>query len=464
MRLSFLNYPFLFIFFIGSILSTGSFAQINSVTSGEQLLTELKISTFDIDATPPVGSYLAYDKMENSGELGLRARGLVLLGNGKPVVLCAVDWLGIANEGQDAFKKALAEAADTDIDRVVVHTLHQHDAPVCDFSAERILKRNGIKPQSFKSDFQRKFIKRLKAVVENSVKTPRPVTHYSIGAAPVYKVASNRRIMDENGRMMPMRGSSCKDSLLQAKPEGIIDSMVSVIGLWNGDTPVAVLSFYATHPQSYYLTRVANPDFPGIARFFRQLEVPDALHVHFNGAGGNIAAGKYNDGSHETRAVLAARLADGMKRAWELGKPVEINVSEVGWFTEAVSLQPAKGVKEQIELEMKTGNMRYLTNNIQKLAWIKRAEKGQQINISCLKLGNARILFMPGKPFVEYQLAAKAMHPELFVAMAAYGDYGPFYIGTREAYKQGGYEIEVSPVTCDAEEVLITAMKKLLAH
>ncbi|MDI9605718.1 MAG: hypothetical protein QM305_10440 [Bacteroidota bacterium] len=44
--------------------------------------------------------------------------------------------------------------------------------------------------------------------------------------------------------------------------------------------------------------------------------VPDALHIHFNGAGGNVAAGKYNDGSHENRLILAKRLADGMKRAW----------------------------------------------------------------------------------------------------------------------------------------------------
>lgn len=464
MKPSFLNYPFLFIFIVGSILGGSSFAQIDSVYFGEQLHTELKVSTFDIDATPPVGSYLAYDKMENSGELGLRARGLVLLGNGKPVVLCAVDWLGIANEGQDAFKKALADAAVTDVDRVVVHTLHQHDAPVCDFSAERILKKNGIKPKSFKSDFQRKFIKKLKLAVENSVKKPHPVTHYSIGAAPVRKVASNRRILDENGMIMEMRGSSCKDSLIREKPVGVIDSMVSVIGLWNGDTPVAVLSFYATHPQSYYLTKIANPDFPGIARYYRQLEIPDALHVHFNGAGGNIAAGKYNDGSHEIRAVLAARLADGMKRAWELNDPTEIKPGDVGWSTEAVSMQPAKGVAEEIELKMKTEDSRYLTNNIQKLAWIKRVEKGRQINLSCLKLGKARILFMPGELFVEYQLAAKAMHPELFVAMAAYGDYGPFYIGTKEAYSQGGYEIDVSPVTPDAEEVLMSAMKKLLAN
>jgi len=43
----------------------------------------------------------------------LRARGIVLLGAGEPIVLCAVDWIGIANEGQDVFRQALAEAAGT---------------------------------------------------------------------------------------------------------------------------------------------------------------------------------------------------------------------------------------------------------------------------------------------------------------------------------------------------------------
>ena len=42
---------------------------------------------------------------------------------GEPIVLCAVDWIGIANEGHDAFRDALAEAAGTTRDRVAVHTL-----------------------------------------------------------------------------------------------------------------------------------------------------------------------------------------------------------------------------------------------------------------------------------------------------------------------------------------------------
>ena len=40
-------------------------------------------------------------------------------------------------------------------------------------------------------------------------------------------------------------------------------------------------------------------------------------------------------------------------------------------------------------------------------------------------VGTVRMLHTPGELFVEYQLAAKAMRPDLHVAMAAYGDYGP---------------------------------------
>jgi len=65
----------------------------------------------------------------------------------------------------------------------------------------------------------------------------------------------------------------------------------------------------------------------------------------------------------------------------------------------------------------------------------------------------------------EYQLAAKAERPDLFVAMAAYGDYGPGYIGTAVAYQQGGYEVTEyasSNVAPEVEGVLMTAIKKLL--
>jgi len=54
--------------------------------------------------------------------------------------------------------------------------------------------------------------------------------------------------------------------------------------------------------------------------------------------------------------------------------------------------------------------------------------------------------------------------PGRFLAMAAYGDYGPGYIGTRIAYSQGGYETgPVSRTSPEVEDILMTALRELLA-
>src|SRR5437763_1521045 len=135
------------------LLSTSALAQ-SIQTNATPSQPGLSLALFDIDATPPIGSMMAYDPVTNKWDLGLRARGIVLLGAGQPIVLCAVDWIGIANESYDAFREGLAQAAGTIPSRVAVHTLHQHDAPDCDFSAEKLLRDAGLEPRQFESSFQ----------------------------------------------------------------------------------------------------------------------------------------------------------------------------------------------------------------------------------------------------------------------------------------------------------------------
>lgn len=429
-------------------------------------LAALRISTFDIDATPPIGSLLAYDPVTNRWDLGLRARGIVLLGSGEPIVLCAVDWIGIANGGHDAFREGLARAAGTSPQRVAVHSLHQHDAPDCDFSAEQLLKDVGLDPRQYDSHFQRQVIDGLETAIREALPRAQPVTHLGLGAAKVDKVASNRRILGPDGKVRDTRWTATTDPKVRAEPEGVIDPDVSLVSFWNGERPLAVLSYYATHPQSYYRTGIPNPDFPGIARFFRQLAVPEALHVHFDGAGGNIGAGKYNDGSPTNRVVLAERLADGMRRAWENTKRQPIAAGDVTWGVAPVSLPPAKHLsREKLEAQLAARDPKFVVEgNASRLAWLRRCQAGHTIEIACLGLGTARILHLPGESFVEYQLAAKALRPESFVAVAAYGDYAPWYIGTAIAYEQGGYETSpsASNVAPEVEGVLMSTMRTLL--
>ena len=209
------------------------------------------------------------DRVINTWDMSLRARGIVLLGAGKPVVLCSVDWIGIANDAQDEFKRVMAEAAGTVPERVAVHTIHQHDAPICDFGAENYLKEAGLDPLSYESTFTKQVMYRLADAIRASLKNAQPFNQVGLGEAPVYKVASNRRILGPDGLVRATRYTTCADSALRAEPEGLIDPIVSVVSFWNDDKPLAVLSYYAVHPQSYYQTGLPNPDFPGIARFYQ---------------------------------------------------------------------------------------------------------------------------------------------------------------------------------------------------
>ena len=427
----------------------------------------LRLAVFDIDVTPPIGFHMAYDPVVAHWELGLQARGIVLLGADEPIALCAFDWIGISNEAHDAFRDAIARAAGTTRERVAVHCLHQHDAPACDFTTEKILRDNGLELSRHDGDFPREVLARLEEAVAAALPKAQPVTHLGLGEAEVFEVASNRRILGPDGKVRAMRFTACGDPNLRAEPEGVIDPMVSVISLWNEEKPVAVLSYYACHPQSYYRTGIPNPDFPGLARFFRQLAVPAALHVHFTGPGGNIGAGKYNDGSPENRLVLAERLADGMRRAWESTEKTPIAPGDVNWGVAPVALPlPEYLSLERFQNELTQGDdpTAFLSGNASKLAWIQRCAEGHKIDVTCLSLGNGRILNMPGELFVEYQLTAKEEGDGLFVAMAAYGNYAPGYIGTVAAYEEGGYETSerASNVSPEAEAVLMAAIKQLL--
>lgn len=438
---------------------------VAATTTNANAAEPLRIATFDIDASPPVGSPLAYDTTTEV-LIPLSCRGVVLIGDGKPVVLCAVDWIGIGNLGNLLFRSALAEAAATTPDRVAVHTLHQHDAPACDLSVTRLLKSYGVSGIRYDDRFCRDVIKRAQAAVKQAMKKTTPITHIGLGQGKIEKVASNRRILGDDGKVKHVRYTASRNPKIRAFPAGTIDPMLKMIAFYNNDKPIVALTYYATHPQSYYRTGKANPDFPGIARNQRQKST-GTLHVHFNGAGGNIGAGKWNDGSKKNRQVLADRVAAGMKIAWETLKKSPVSATDLKWSTAKVRLPPAKHLdmkKLKGILEDKSAKKPAKVAAARNLIWLSRCKAKDVTLLSCLSIKNARVLHMPGELFVEYQLAAQKLRPKLFVAMAAYGDYAPGYIGTKIAYSQGGYETSprASRVAPGVEAVLMEGVRALL--
>ncbi|MFN4258204.1 MAG: hypothetical protein ACK4RK_02845 [Gemmataceae bacterium] len=450
----------------------------------------LRVAVFRVDATPRVGSPVAYALARKIDD-PLSARGIVLLGAGKPIVLCAVDWIGIGNGGHDLWREKLAEAAGTAVDRVAVHVLHQHDGVRCDLTAEELLAEHGLGGKRCDPAFIRQVIWNTAAAIRDAIGKAQPVTHVGIGVAAVEKVASNRRILGPDGKVKLFRMSSWRISEPIAKrleesaaqegytisprhaeeamaaPEGVIDPLLRMVSLWNGDRPLVCLTYYATHPQSYFGEGDVTAEFVGLARAQREQALNGLPHVHFNGAGGNIAAGKYNDGTPKSRVLLTERMADGMRRAWEATQKTPLTTQDIAWRVCPVAL-PANERLDLAELRKTLADTsaspsaRYAAAT--KIAFLDRLQKGHKIDLSCLRLQNAYLLHLPGELFVEYQLAAQKLKPDATVCMAAYGDYGTGYIGTASAYSQGGYETSPrsSNVGPEVEEVLMRGIRELL--
>ncbi|MEO1529281.1 MAG: hypothetical protein AAFX06_28000 [Planctomycetota bacterium] len=426
---------------------------------------ELRVGVFNVDVSPPVGSPLAYDPCVEVTD-PLTCRGVVIQGAGQPIVLASIDWLGVANESYSELRQSIAKSVGTQVNRVSVHSIHQHDAPRCDFSAAAILNHYGSTHSHYDVAWARGVFAKIADAASKAVADSKVVNAIAVGQATVKEVASNRRMLDESGKVFVTRYTACRNPEIRALPVGTIDPLLRSITLLNGNQPVAVLTYYATHPQSYYRTGQANPDFPGYARNKRELET-GIPHIHFNGAGGNIGAGKWNDGAKENRAVLAAKVAQGMRDAYDTANRQSITVSDVSWKTLAVALPLGEHLIEKdlvATLNSPTSKETEKLTAAKHLAWLRRTRAGEQIDIGCLSLGTARVLHLPGELFVEYQLAASRMRAESFVAMAAYGEYGPGYIGTEIAYSQGGYETSgrASRVGPSSETVLMDAMRSLL--
>jgi len=169
----------------------------------------------------------------------------------------------------------------------------------------------------------------------------------------------------------------------------------------------------------------------------------------------------------QNRAILAGRLVAGMEAAWKATQKTPLQAKDVQWRVKPVVL-PLRNMYQDIsKMEAVLKDPRAGTANriraARDIAWARRVKAKDPIELTCLRLGNESILHFPGELFVEYQLAAQTMRPNDFVAMAAYGDYAPGYIGDAISYTQGGYETgKVSRVAPEVEGILIPALKELL--
>ncbi len=426
---------------------------------------ELLLAPFRFDVSPPLGHSLCGGWITPVVDIvdSLEAIGFVLLGAGKPIVICAVDWTGLLNEAHIAWRAALADAAGTTPERVAVQCVHQHDAPFACLEAEKIVAAQGDLPHIVDLDYFNRCLESGRKAITQALQEPVPITHVAQGEATVDRVASNRRLVGLEGTVLSQRGSSSRTPFHQRYPEGLIDPHLKTVAFYQNERKVAACHYYACHPMSHYGQGHVSADFCGLARKQRQQDEPHCLHLYFNGCGGNIGAGKYNDGSAEMRPVLTQRIYDAIVRSEANLAPEAI--ASLGWSTQEI-LPPPRDIHDPDEIlkQIEDKSRRVVERNrpAYTVAWRRRYERGLPIVLSALHVNSASILHLPAESFIEYQLRAQVSAPERFVACAAYGDGGPWYIPTKEAFPQGGYATTVAWCDPQMDDLLTGGLHKLL--
>jgi hypothetical protein len=214
---------------------------------------------------------------------------------------------------------------------------------------------------------------------------------------------------------------------------------------------------------SYYGDGRPSSDFVGLARNRRDADEPDVLHIYFTGSAGNITAGKYNDGAKANRDLLAGRVHEGMVAADLDANAHARPLGSLRWHVAPFVFGPREDLDlDQLRAVVADSKQTTVNRNRSAMAcgWLVRLATNRPILLSRLDLGGATLLHLPAETFVEYQLEAQKLRDGL--AIAAYGDGGPWYIPLKRSFAEGGYEPSVALVSQESEPLYRKAIEDLL--
>jgi hypothetical protein len=420
----------------------------------------LRVAPFRADAAPPPGEPNIWVTPVSRIEDPLWVKGVVLDWKGQRYVLCALDWCGVGGTTHRLFREKLARAVETDLSRVVVQSVHQHSAPYIVEDGYELVARGANPGLRMSRRFLEDVSDRIAAAARAALPRLEPVDAVGTGSAQVDRVASARRILLPDGRLVTRYSTSGRDPQMAALPEGAVDRSVRTVTFSRAGRALVRIHFYATHPQTFCCDGRVSADFVGGAREALEKE-EGVFQLYFTGGAGDVTVGKYNDGSDRARAELAQRLLAGLRASAKNSR--EGSVGPLRWRTVALRL-PArlKGEALQEALaqasdEKGTAEERYRTAI--PAAFALRREP---LEAASLEIGAVGMLFLPGEPMLVFQEYARSLAPDRFVVLAGYGDIEPGYLCTDEAIRQGGYEPGASAVGAGGEALVKEAIRKLL--
>ena len=414
----------------------------------------LKIAFDCIDVTPQYNGLIGFSVPEKKvpARDGLFARLFLLQDDEKSSLIISLDYGGLYCSAYDQWRKMLAEAVNIPENRVILHCMHQHDAPFVNIEATRYLD---LELDWSWFDIVKENVKNAAVALFDKLQV---VDEIGWSETRVHGYAANRRVRMDDGSIA-VRYSRCHNQEVRNMPVGVIDPMLRTLGFYNDNGQLlAAWSFYASHPQVGNEGKRFSADAPGEAMMQLARRYPGVVNSFFNGCFGNITAGKYTsltdmDGNIKHFGKI---IADAVEL--NLQSMHKVKVESFSWERDVFEFPVRHFSDEELQKRHKTVQ-----------AALRAGEDygklyGEDYAVELLTVGDVKIIFVNGELFIEYQLFAQGLIPD--EKLAVVGNCGDtfYYIGTADALKDpAGYEVQsFCRVMPEFEELFENSLKKLL--
>lgn len=338
-------------------------------------------------------------------------------------------------------------------------------------------------------------VDRIAGVVWEAKRQTRPVHLRSITGE--CDVNVNRRLTLPDGRIV-----------VGQNPEGYVDPSLFVLRFDAEEGPPIIVVGYACHPTIMaHRNRLITPDYPGVVK--RVVESSLGGHCLFlQGAAGNICSIEDLTSNPESYRRIGSVIGhEAARLAWssitppqkmqfdqvvESGAPLALFDYEPKDSTQDTPLScierpitlPVRRLPSVNELEnqfrKETEKVEWLrregdddqltqatyqakrTSHLLRLAELTDGNDTISLPVQLVRIGDVALVSMPVELFAEIGAAIRERSPfsSTFVSGYSNGVFG--YFPTKQAFHEGGYEVETSPFTAEAEERLVEGVVSLL--
>ncbi len=444
-------------------------------------MTMLKAGAARVRLEPPLGlAMLGYGSRVGCAagvHDDLAAQALVITDGTRKLVLCGVDLLAIGKRIADEICAAVAAQSDIAADEILIGATHTHSAPAFNIFAT---PREDAKLTADRSlEWERAMPEKVAAAILAANRALEPAVLKTARAR--FTLGTNRRLRRADGKIQ-----------LAANYAGVADADAIAIGAYRkGGGAIGVLLNYPCHGVVLCEDNLLySRDWMGFAIDELERGAPRGagaapIAIFMQGATGNIdprSRGSFAVAADYGRAAgsaLAAALASAptLDAAEIQGRRIELKL-KLKPTGDALAAARDCAAQTEASLANHRGGDGYQLKRLrdhhqQSLDALRTLEALEEINrrdkrvdlgrgemttsMSVFTLGELAIIGLPGEAFVEFGLALRANPYFAHTIVACYCNDLIGYLPTREAYPQGGYEVETARVACGAGEAIVAA-------